>query len=101
MRKDKEENKCPDCYGFGIWAIGDNCPMGLLDFLDSSPVKICKSCGSGNHRDYWGTLEGRIIYKKNLSNSHLKNIVKHLNERKEGKTRVRKMIENEIKRRNI
>jgi hypothetical protein len=97
----KDKNNCLFCYGFGIWKIGTPSPVGPIDFEDGVPTKKCPECGSGDPKDYWRTLEGKLIYKKNLSDAHLKNILIHLNTRKEGKTRVRKMIEREIKRRGL
>lgn len=97
----KKRKNCKTCYGYGLWAIGDPCPVGPMDFGDGSPVKVCPECGAGERKNTWTTLEGLIIPVKDLTDSHLKNIVKHIDTRKEGKTAIRKMIEKEVKRRKL
>jgi len=42
--------KCSKCYGYGLWAIGDSCPMGPLDYKDGCPNKKCPECGSGGRQ---------------------------------------------------
>ena len=32
------------CYGFGLWAIGDACPMGPMDARDGMPTIPCPVC---------------------------------------------------------
>ena len=39
--------KCNTCWGYGLWAIGDEVPMGPIDFEDGEPNKKCPECGSG------------------------------------------------------
>ena len=92
-------NKCKTCYGYGIWAIGDPCPVGPMDFKDGVPTKKCPECGSGNIKEYWQKLSGELIYVKNITDEHLEKIVEHLNKRGDKSTKARKLIEKEVKRR--
>jgi hypothetical protein len=39
-----KKKKCTTCYGFGLWAIGDACPMGPLDASDGLPTIECPEC---------------------------------------------------------
>jgi hypothetical protein len=34
------------CMGFGLWAIGDACPMGPMDASDGCPTIACPECGA-------------------------------------------------------
>lgn len=78
--------KCSTCNGFGLWAIGDPSPMGGMDAADGCPVKKCPECGAnGIPKNTWRTLDGRYIPIKELEDDHLKNIIKHIKERKLGK----------------
>jgi hypothetical protein len=45
------EKKCSQCWGFGLWAIGDEIPMGPIDFEDGMPNKRCSECGAGRGLD--------------------------------------------------
>ena len=38
------KKKCSYCYGYGIWAIGDPCPMGPMDAGDGMPTTACPEC---------------------------------------------------------
>ena len=42
--------KCKTCYGYGLWAIGDPCPMGPMDAGDGMPTKKCPECGRGGKK---------------------------------------------------
>ncbi len=42
----KETKECGSCYGFGLWATGDPCPMGEMDASDGCPTKKCFECGA-------------------------------------------------------
>ncbi len=42
----KAEAKCKTCYGYGMWGIGDACPMGPMDASDGLPTKPCPECGA-------------------------------------------------------
>ena len=94
-----ENSKCKMCWGWGLWGIGDNCQMGPMDFRDGSPTIKCPECGAGNRKEYWLTAEGKLIYVRNITDEHLKNIVKHLDERGDKDTKARRLIEKEVKRR--
>jgi len=41
-----KNNQKECCYGFGLWAIGDACPMGPMDAKDGMPTIACPECGS-------------------------------------------------------
>lgn len=97
----KKRKNCSTCRGFGLWAIGDSSPVGPMDAADGMPTKTCPECGAGERKNTWTTLEGLTIPVKDLTDDHLKNIVKHIDARKEGKTPIRKMIEKEVKRRKL
>ena len=78
-KKDKYVNKCKTCYGYGIWPAGDPVGIGPIDFMDGVEGKKCPECGaSGKHKDYWKTLDGKIIFIGHLTDSHLKNIIKDM-----------------------
>ena len=36
---------CNNCYGFGLWAVGDSLPMGRIDAYDGCPTIPCAVCG--------------------------------------------------------
>ena len=38
--------KCTTCWGYGLWAIGDACPMGGMDAKDGMPTQECPECGA-------------------------------------------------------
>lgn len=40
------KKKCNTCWGFGLWGIGDACPMGPMDASDGMPTKACPECGA-------------------------------------------------------
>lgn len=40
------EKKCKTCYGYGLWGIGQACPMGPMDASDGLPTKPCPECGA-------------------------------------------------------
>lgn len=40
-------NECSICMGYGLWAVGDPCPMGPMDYADGCPNKKCPECGRG------------------------------------------------------
>ena len=42
--------KCKICDGHGLWSIGDDSPMGSLDYEEGYPNKKCPKCGSGGHK---------------------------------------------------
>ena len=42
---------CKTCYGYGLWALGDNSPMGRMDANDGTPTVKCPECGA-NANDY-------------------------------------------------
>ena len=39
--------KCNTCWGYGLWAIGDEVPMGPIDYEDGEANKKCPECGPG------------------------------------------------------
>ena len=86
---------CGTCWGYSLWAIGDPCPMGPMDYRDGSPTKKCPECGAGVRKNTWTTLDGLVIPVKDLTNAHLKNIVRDIKKCKVPS----KMIEKEVKRR--
>jgi len=45
MTKQKEK-VCKTCLGFGLWAMGDPSPMGLMDAGDGFPTIECPECGA-------------------------------------------------------
>ena len=92
----KARSNCKTCQGYGLWAIGHPCPMGPMDFSDGSPVKKCPECGAGQRKNVWTTLDGLAIPVKDLTDAHLKNIVRDIKKCKVPS----KMIEREVKRRN-
>jgi len=49
-KKLKTKAKCNTCYGFGIWAVGDQSPMGPMDYSDGCPNKPCPECGAGGNK---------------------------------------------------
>ena len=44
--KDVNKNKCSTCYGYGLWVIGEPCPIGRMD-ATHMPTKKCPECGKG------------------------------------------------------
>ena len=40
---------CSTCYGYGLWALGEPCPIGKLDSQDC-PSKKCPECGKGERK---------------------------------------------------
>jgi hypothetical protein len=44
MMKNKKE--CTTCYGYGMWGMGDPCPMGPMDAADGYPTTPCPECGA-------------------------------------------------------
>ena len=44
-KKIKRKGECNTCWGYGLWAVGDPCPMGRMDSRDGSPSKKCPECG--------------------------------------------------------
>ncbi len=94
-----KRDNCKTCYGYGLWAVGEACPMGPLDYSDGCPTSKCPECGAGVRKNTWRTTSGLVVPIRKLSENHLKNIMLHLDERKEGDTPVRKMMEKEVKRR--
>jgi hypothetical protein len=54
--------------------------MDAADGCATIPCPICKS--NGIPKNSWRTLEGKYIPIKKLSDDHLKNIIKHIKERK-------------------
>lgn len=49
-RSTGHETRCSTCYGYGLWAIGDNTPMGRMDAIDGMPSSPCPECGAGGPR---------------------------------------------------
>lgn len=45
MKTSKKEEKCGTCWGYGLHALGDACPMGPMDAADGMPTKACPECG--------------------------------------------------------
>ena len=49
-RKMSEEGSCQTCYGYGMWAIGLEAPMGPMDGGapggGGMPTKPCPECGA-------------------------------------------------------
>jgi hypothetical protein len=45
----KKIKKCKRCCGFGMWALGDACPMGPMDAGDGCPTIACSSCGANKN----------------------------------------------------
>ena len=41
--------KCKTCYGFGMWAIGEPCPMGEMDAREGYPTLECPECGASKN----------------------------------------------------
>lgn len=83
MKKDEYKNTCKTCYGYGLWKIGDPAPLGPIDFSDGTEGQTCPECGAtGKHKDYWRTLDGKIIYIKRLTNNHLDNIINDIKNNK-------------------
>jgi hypothetical protein len=37
---------CQRCYGYGLWAVGDPVPMGMIDAMDGLPTIPCPECGA-------------------------------------------------------
>lgn len=37
---------CKTCYGYGLWGVGDACPMGRIDASDGMPTIPCPECGA-------------------------------------------------------
>lgn len=82
MTSEDHVKKCNTCYGYGLWAVGDPCPMGPMDFSDGCPSKECPECGMGGPpENYWKTLDGRIIKLVDLEDAHLDKIIKHIKAR--------------------
>ncbi len=51
-RVKKEKANCDYCYGFGLWDMGDNVPMGRMDASEGMPTLPCPKCGkSANPRE--------------------------------------------------
>ncbi len=96
--KIKKQGNCETCWGYGLWAIGQPVPMGQIDFADGMPANLCLECNSGA-RNTWKVADGLVLPIEQLTDGHLKNIVLHLDERKEEDTPVRRMMEGEVKRR--
>ena len=42
----KSINKCNACFGYGLHALGDSCPMGPMDASDGMPTIKCPTCGA-------------------------------------------------------
>ena len=78
-----KEKKCKTCNGYGLWAVGDPSPMGLMDYSDGCPTKKCPECKMGGKVNelLWRSLDGRIVPISKLTKSHLKNIIKHIKAR--------------------
>ena len=36
---------CKNCYGYGLWILGDKVPMGAMDAYDGFPTSRCPECG--------------------------------------------------------
>lgn len=36
--------KCKTCVGYGLWGVGDACPMGRMDAADGCPTQECPEC---------------------------------------------------------
>jgi hypothetical protein len=37
---------CQTCFGYGLWAVGDPVPMGVMDAMDGLPTIPCPECGA-------------------------------------------------------
>lgn len=37
---------CGTCYGYGLWGMGDDCPMGGMDAEDGMPTVACPECNA-------------------------------------------------------
>lgn len=49
MEKDvpsQPTNRCNTCWGYGLHALGDSCPMGPMDASDGMPTIKCPECGA-------------------------------------------------------
>ncbi len=109
----KPNSKCKTCWGYGLWAIGDPCPMGPLDFSDGAPVKVCPECGAGGKPEpIWTTLKGKKIPVSKIKDDHLLNIITHLEDQKQhykleyqrnllGVKKWQKIINREVRRRKL
>lgn len=42
-----EERKC--CFGYGLWGVGEPCPIGYLDAQDGMPTLPCPVCGANKN----------------------------------------------------
>ena len=43
-------------------------------------MRTCPVCGAtGKRKDYWQTIDGRIIFISHLTDNHLKNIITEIN----------------------
>lgn len=41
--------ECKTCYGHGMWALGDPCPMGPMDAAGGVPTLPCPECGANRN----------------------------------------------------
>jgi hypothetical protein len=41
-----KEKSCKTCWGFGMHALGEACPMGPMDASDGMPTVACPECGA-------------------------------------------------------
>lgn len=98
---DEYKNTCKTCLGYGVWKIGDASPLGPVDFSDGIEGQTCPECGAtGKHKDYWQTLDGRMIYIKHLTDNHLNNILHDIyNKKLVSSNKVLKWLLKEQKRR--
>lgn len=46
MKEEQPKEKCDKCYGYGLWGVGDACPMGPCDASDGLPTIPCPKCGA-------------------------------------------------------
>jgi hypothetical protein len=44
-----KEKKCNTCEGFGLWGMGDPCPIGPMDASDGMPTIACPECGANKN----------------------------------------------------
>lgn len=41
-----KKERCKTCWGYGLHALGDSCPMGRMDAEDGMPTIACPECGT-------------------------------------------------------
>lgn len=48
------DGTCTTCHGYGLWDIGEDCPIGPMDAEDGYPTKPCPECGADFNSRYNG-----------------------------------------------